>query len=164
MHFILQRKTKGIFVLVERAAGTGMYRRSLGRPGWAIPNRSGDVVSDKSARIEGARAGAPSSIAYLSGYIETLLLVGERNLILIQHKFGEPYTLSYILFLDKILTSTLSTRDASLRSANIRGSARSTPEHCATSTCPHTKLNPAPTSVLALMAAKVGSLDRVVGR
>ena len=40
-------------------AGTGMYRRSLGRPGWAIPNRSGDGVSDKSARIEGARAGAP---------------------------------------------------------------------------------------------------------
>ncbi|MEG1653343.1 MAG: hypothetical protein RR390_07585, partial [Hafnia sp.] len=29
------------------AAGTGMYRRSLGRPGWAIPNRSGDGISDK---------------------------------------------------------------------------------------------------------------------
>ncbi|MEG0401641.1 MAG: hypothetical protein RR970_15360, partial [Hafnia sp.] len=65
--------------LVERAAGTGMYRRSLGRPGWAIPNRSGDGISDKSARIEGARAGAPHRTPSLM-YQWRSVLIGGRNL------------------------------------------------------------------------------------
>ena len=63
-----------------------MYRRSLGRPGWAIPNRSEDGISDKSARVESPRATGLSSVAFASGVMETHLLIGERNISLQSHR------------------------------------------------------------------------------
>ena len=78
-------------MVVDRAAGTGMYRRSLGRPGWAIPNRSGDGVSDKSARVESPRATGLSSVAFASGVMETHLLTGERNISPLSHRILTLY-------------------------------------------------------------------------
>ncbi|MEG2041416.1 MAG: hypothetical protein RR068_09940, partial [Hafnia sp.] len=53
---------------------------------WAIPNRSGNGVSDKSARVESPRATGLSSVAFASGFMETHLLTGERNLTQLLHK------------------------------------------------------------------------------
>ncbi len=72
-----------------------MYRRSLGRPGWAIPNRSGDGVSDKSARVESPRATGLSSVAFASGVMETHLLTGERNISLQSQRLLTLQTLTF---------------------------------------------------------------------
>ena len=47
-----------------------------------MPTRRGDGISDKSARVESPRATGLSSDAYASGFIETQILVGGRNLSL----------------------------------------------------------------------------------
>ena len=43
---------------------TGMSCWSLGRPRWAIPNRSGDGIADKSARVQRPRAGGLCPYAF----------------------------------------------------------------------------------------------------
>ncbi|OFS07979.1 hypothetical protein HMPREF3091_20900 [Hafnia sp. HMSC23F03] len=44
---------------------TGMSCWRLGRPGWAIPNRSEDGISDKSARVQRPRAGGLCPYAFM---------------------------------------------------------------------------------------------------
>ncbi|KKI47646.1 hypothetical protein XK97_08590 [Obesumbacterium proteus] len=53
---------------------------SLGRLGWAIPNRSENAISDKSARVKRPRAGGLLSDAYTKDFMVILLLIGGRNL------------------------------------------------------------------------------------
>ncbi|STQ74038.1 Uncharacterised protein [Hafnia alvei] len=50
-----------------------------------MPTRSGDGISDKSARIEGARAGAPHRTPSAM-YPCSSVLIGGRNLTLRSHK------------------------------------------------------------------------------